>query len=129
MTAHFNKDYSFYFEDSDIKDLLNGTFIQGQLQHIDEPVEVMLKDFDEIDSLQKKRVGITIFSNEADLAVIHWENEKHKIFFLDTWFKEAVESAKRSGRAVTIRWGAEKIDILAGHIGEAKNFKTIWGPL
>lgn len=126
MIAHFNRDYSFYFEDSDIKDLVSGTFIHGHLQYINEPVEIILKNFEEIASLQEKRTGITIFSNEADLAVIHWEKEKHKIFFLDTWFKKAIETAI-SGRTVTIRWGGEKIDIMAGHIGEAKNFKAIWG--
>ncbi len=125
MIAHFDKDYSFYLEYSEINDLLTGTFIQGKLSHIDEPVEIMLKNFDEIARLKERRSGTTIFSNEADLVVVYWEKEKHKIFFLDTWFKEAIKTAI-SGKTVTIRWGAEKIDIMAGHIGEAKRFKAIF---
>jgi hypothetical protein len=126
MIAHFDRDYSFYFEYGEINDLLTGTFIQGRLSHIDEPVEIMLKNFDEIGRLKERRVGTTIFSNEADLVVIHWEKEKHKIFFLDTWFKEAIKTAL-SGKTVTLSWGAEKIDIMAGYIGvEAKRFKAIF---
>ena len=71
MIAHFDKDYSFYLEYSEINDLLTGTFIQGKLSHIDEPVEIMLKNFDEIARLKERRSGTTIFSNEADLLSRH----------------------------------------------------------
>ena len=128
MIAHFQQDYTFYFDEEDIARLFSGKEISGQLLCMDEPVTILLKYSEEIYNLKQRVPGKNVFSNEADLAVIHWEGINHTLYFLRPWFESAIEKAKVIDSSVMIRWGAEKIHILAGNGSEAKEFKFIWGP-
>jgi hypothetical protein len=141
MTVHYQTDYTVYFDEEDLLLLGQGKELVSTLKGpSNSPVTVSLKSADDLFTFYKginteyrkmcerrEAADFLIFINETELAVVYWKGEEHALIFKKDWFldltKQMLEGVVISR---TIRWGAEKITILAGEGSEAKRFKTNW---
>ena len=143
MVAHLQTDYTLFFEKEEIELLNAGYLFSCELINYNEnvPLTIELKTGDEICTLllklketsygpnNPKNHDSLVFSNEANLAIVHWDKNVHHLYFERTWFARVTEKilhGSHSGQ--TIRWGAEKITILTGDSSEARKFKAFYGP-
>lgn len=143
MVAHLQTDYTLFFEEEEIELLNNGYLFSSELINYDErvPLTIQLKTGDEICTLllklketsygpkNPKNHDSLVFSNEANLAIVHWDKNTHHLYFERTWFVRITEKILQGEySSQTIRWGAEKITILTGDSSEARKFKAFYGP-
>ena len=133
MVAYKHIDYFLYFEDDEIARLECGEKISHQMQHYTtrESLMVSLETKEKLWEFKKGKVGILSFQNETMLAVI-WMTEndptEHSIFFEKEWFLGEMRNMIKGERGrTTIRWGADKIEIMAGIGREATMFKLMYG--
>ncbi len=143
MLIHYQTDYTFYFEEDEITALELGQIIHGKIMHLESRplTTVCLKERKDMYPLLKKlsdqskkarqdgrSQDCLVYQNEADLAIVHWEKENHHLYFQKEWFMSITELLL-AGKVTDpfIRWGAEKITILAGTGTETERFKRIWG--
>ena len=133
MVAYKQTDYFLYFEEDEIELLNGGEKILHQMQHYRtrEPLTVSLSSNAELWMLKEGKNGIISFQNETMLAVV-WMTEEspthHSIFFDADWFLEETGKMVRGERScTTIRWGADKIELMAGTGREAARFKLMYG--
>jgi hypothetical protein len=141
MVAHYERDYTLFFEKEDVEKLQRGETLNDHLRGpVKIPLTVSLKKNDEVYGFYKplhdeylktrrsgKETDYLIFMNETELAVVYWKGEEHILYFQETWFTD-ITTGMLAGKfnSRTIRWGGEKITILAGESGEAKRFKDTW---
>lgn len=135
MIAFKYKDYFVYFDDADIAALLSGSELcVSMLNYLHrEPLLVRLTGIDVIRTMsENKDREALIFFNETNLAVVEMSESEpthHTLTFETLWFQEMIQKMiSGTLESVTIRWGADKITILAGEGNESKRFKLIYGP-
>jgi hypothetical protein len=136
MIAFKHIDYTLYFDDIDLTQLIEGReIVFNQLQNYTErePSKFSLKTKDEIKILCKEKPGMLVFQNEAELAVVHLserEPTEHIFYFDKDWFNQTMQAVKKGNGSASIRWNdsGDKIFFLAGNGSEAKKFMMMYGP-
>lgn len=141
MTVHYQTDYTVYFNKEDLLALEQGKELISTLKGpSNSPVTVSLKSADDLFNFynginkeyramceKKEAIDFVIFINETELAVVYWKGEEHVLIFKKDWFTEVTNKMITGAfGSRTIRWGAEKITILAGEGSESRRFKENW---
>ena len=135
MIAYKHKDYAVYFTDEDIEALVSGAELCVSMQNYiyHEPLLVRLVDIAKIPStIEGRDRDELLFFNECQIAIVEMSDSKptqHTLTFETLWFQDVIEKIRQSKREnETIRWGADKIIILADPSKEAQRFKALFGP-
>ena len=135
MIAYKYKDYAVFFSDEDVTALTSGAELCVSMQNYlyYEPLLVRLVDLNTIRAMITARDRQELFFfNESEIAVVEIsdsEPTQHTLTFETLWFQNVIEEIRSQKReSTTIRWGADKITILADPSREAQRFKALFGP-
>jgi hypothetical protein len=138
MVVYKDTDYTLYFEDQEIKNLVEyGSdlvakfgFVPGQ----QETVTVKLKRQKEMHELSiNKDPEFLIYSSVMESVVVYMTKDsptKHRIYFEWDWFDKTMKNIlSRENETPEIRWNGsgDKIFLLAGMGTHARSFKINFG--